>query len=190
MDLSLHQGEISLPEASSRCSLLSCWLELGTVPTSNQSPAKENGLFWSKKKKWGRITGFSSTEMELSTFYPISLTNYNKNPWRVCIKQASWDSWQVNNTRPIWKGNQILKNDPGGSEFPDFFHSPSSDSRAAWIQGLHSKCRQKKLQERPSLSNQKTKQRGPYGMENVGEGGKSQAGIPQAGSCILRIAWA
>lgn len=56
------------------------------------SKRKWTFLVKKKKKKWGKITGFRSTEMKLSTFYPISLTNYNKNPWRVCIKQASWDS--------------------------------------------------------------------------------------------------
>lgn len=101
--LSLYQGEISLPEASSRCFLLSRWLELCTVPTSNQSLAKENGLFWLKKKKLSRIPGFRSTEMELSTFYPIAFTNYNKKPCTGCIMQVSWDSdkhW-LNNTRHL-----------------------------------------------------------------------------------------
>ena len=102
--------------------------------------------------------------MELSTFYSVALTNYNKSPCTGCIMQTSWDSdkhW-LNNTRHIWKGDQILKNNPNGSEFPDFFHSisPSSDFWAIQIQGLHSKCRQKTFQERPSLSNQNTRERG------------------------------
>lgn len=84
--------------------------------------------------------------------------------------------WQVNNGRHIWKGNQILKNKPDGSECPDFFHStsPSSDSKAVWIQGLHSKCRQKKLQKlqkAPFFSNQKTGKRGSCGMEKRGGAG-------------------
>lgn len=90
--LSLYQGEISLPEAPSRRFLLSHWPEISTVPTSNQSPAKENGLFWFEKKKLSRIPGFSCTEMELSAFYSVALTNYNESPCTGCIMQTSWDS--------------------------------------------------------------------------------------------------
>lgn len=157
-----------------------------------------------KKKKLSRIPGFSCTEMELSIFYSAALTNYNKSPCIGCIMQTSWDSdkhW-LNNTRHIWKGNQILKNNPNGSEFPDFFHSisPSSDFWAIQIQGLHSKCRQKMFQERPSLSNQNTRERGPLWDTECSRRGKHHSptlalpalpwGKPQVGSCVLWIAWA
>lgn len=65
--------------------------------------SKRKWTFLVKKKKLSRIPGFRSTEMELSTFYPIALTNYNKKPCTGCIMQVSWDSdkhW-LNNTRHL-----------------------------------------------------------------------------------------
>lgn len=95
-------------------------LELGAVPTSNQSPAKGNWLLRSKKKKKSKWLQFHWDGMSMLS--PL-LPNYNKNPLGRMHKASNWGLWQVNHSKQIWEGNQILRNNPDGSEFPEFFQS-------------------------------------------------------------------